>query len=165
MNEVMGLANDNSIRIYYQDTDSMHLDYDDVAKLEKLYKTEYNRELNGGNMCQFHVDFDLAGAVGMIYSEKLIVLGKKCYIDCLVGKDKNGEIVRGYHRRMKGITEEGLDHEIETNYNNDPVKFYEDLADGKKINILLNPENKKVMFQYTSTGVMTRDLFYREIQF
>lgn len=33
MNEVMYTAQANNIKIYYQDTDSMHMDYEDIEKL------------------------------------------------------------------------------------------------------------------------------------
>ena len=38
MNEVFSCADDLNIKIYYQDTDSIHLNYDDVAKLVDRYK-------------------------------------------------------------------------------------------------------------------------------
>ena len=37
MNEVFDIANDNNLPIYYTDTDSMHLKYNDIPKLEKEY--------------------------------------------------------------------------------------------------------------------------------
>ena len=38
MNEVMCLAEDNGIQIHYQDTDSMHIDQDNIPKLAKLFE-------------------------------------------------------------------------------------------------------------------------------
>ena len=35
MNEVICLAEDEKIDIFYQDTDSMHIDYNQIAILEK----------------------------------------------------------------------------------------------------------------------------------
>ena len=37
MNEVMWLAQKNGIEIQYQDTDSMHIQKDDISKLEELF--------------------------------------------------------------------------------------------------------------------------------
>ena len=37
MNEVMCLAEDNDLSIYYQDTDSMHIELDDIEKLGKIF--------------------------------------------------------------------------------------------------------------------------------
>ena len=34
MNKVFSCADDCDIKIYYQDTDSIHLNYDDVDKIE-----------------------------------------------------------------------------------------------------------------------------------
>ena len=39
MNKVFGCATDCDIKIYYQDTDSIHLNYDDVDKVVKIMKT------------------------------------------------------------------------------------------------------------------------------
>ena len=38
MNEVMVLADDNKLNIWYQDTDSMHINYEEVETLAKLFK-------------------------------------------------------------------------------------------------------------------------------
>ena len=38
MNKVFSCADDCEIKIYYQDTDSIHLNYDDVPKVVKRYK-------------------------------------------------------------------------------------------------------------------------------
>ena len=38
MNRVFGSAPDIGVKIYYQDTDSIHLNYEDVDKVVKRYK-------------------------------------------------------------------------------------------------------------------------------
>ena len=38
MNKVFNCADDLNIKIYYQDTDSIHMNYDDVDKLCEYYK-------------------------------------------------------------------------------------------------------------------------------
>ena len=38
MNKVFSCADDCDIKIYYQDTDSIHLNYDDVDKIVDRYK-------------------------------------------------------------------------------------------------------------------------------
>jgi hypothetical protein len=43
MNEVMCLAEDHGIEIFYQDTDSMHLFDEDIKKLEQLFLQTYDR--------------------------------------------------------------------------------------------------------------------------
>ena len=57
MNEVMCLAYDIGCKIYYQDTDSMHIRVQDLEKLQNEFKKKYNRELVGSNLGQFHSDF------------------------------------------------------------------------------------------------------------
>jgi len=99
MNEVMCLAEDNNINIYYQDTDSMHIEFDKVPKLEILFQEKYGKILNGKNIGQFHVDFGSKILKNEIYASKSVILGKKCYADVL--EDGSGDV--DYHIRMKGI--------------------------------------------------------------
>ena len=58
MNEVMCLAEDLNIKIYYQDTDSMHIEKDKLELLNNKFKLIYGRDLIGKNLGQFHNDFD-----------------------------------------------------------------------------------------------------------
>jgi len=58
MNEVMCLAEQNKLKLYYQDTDSIHIKEKDIETLRELYNEKYNRELIGKGMGQFHSDFD-----------------------------------------------------------------------------------------------------------
>ena len=47
MNKAFSCADDCDIKMYYQDTDSTHLNYDDVDKTEHRYKEKYGSELVG----------------------------------------------------------------------------------------------------------------------
>ena len=96
MNEVMCTAEDIGIKIYYQDTDSMHIQKFKIDDLAKEYKQRYGRELIGKNLGQFHNDFD---EVENGYAYKSIFVGKKMYVDML--KNEKGE--SGIHYRMKGV--------------------------------------------------------------
>ena len=58
MNEVMTLAEDLKINVYYQDTDSLHIESDKLEELRTVFKNKYNRELIGKNLGQFHSDFE-----------------------------------------------------------------------------------------------------------
>ena len=171
MNEVFDIANDNNINIYYTDTDSIHMDYDKTPLLEQKYFDKYNKNLNGKYLGQFHNDFSLDGAVGDIYATQSLFLGKKCYIDKIQGKDADGNDISGFHFRMKGITEAGLNYCIKTKFDNDAFKMYQHLSEGNKLNILLNPYDEetnktKVMFEFgKGQGVKTRCDFYRELCF
>lgn len=156
MNEVMGLASDNNINIYYQDTDSMHIDDKNIKPLQKLFYEKYNREIIGTNLGQFHSDFNLKGSVIEPVAVKSLFLGKKSYIDVLEGKDKEGNKITGYHYRMKGVSELGLQYEVEKNFNGDYYAMYKYLASGKEIEFILNPYEYKPSFEYINGGIRTR---------
>lgn len=169
MNEVFDVANDNDIVIYYTDTDSMHCKRADVNKLQDKYRERYNKELGGKGLEQFHSDFDLEGAVKEVYAIKSIFLGKKSYFDYLESIDKEGNIIHGYHIRLKGITKEGIDHEAKK-YVDSYLGLYNKLATGDKIKMILNPynseeESQKVLFEFKSGNVSTRTQFIREVKF
>ena len=169
MNEVMGIANDNNIKVYYQDTDSMHLEDKDIKKLEDLYYEKYNRVIKGENMGQFHSDFEIKGCKYEVKSKTSIFLGKKCYLDVLQGYDENGKEVEGVigdHTRLKGITQAGIDKAVE--YYGSAKLLFEQLAEGVKIDFTLNPNNnEKPMFEYNNLNVRTRkeDSFVRSLSF
>jgi len=163
MNEVFDIANDNNFPIYYTDTDSLHCNFVDVKPLEDEYKKIYGKELNGKNLEQFHTDFDLDGAVEEIYATKSIFLGKKSYMDYLESKDENGNTINGYHKRLKGITEAGLNAEA-SKYENSFTGLYEDLANGNEVKILLNPKDK-VLFEFKNGNVSTKGDFFRNVKF
>ena len=67
MNEAMTIADGNNFNIWYQDTDSMHIDYEQVETLAKWLEEKYNTELIGKDMWQFHIEFDMDEAVEDIY--------------------------------------------------------------------------------------------------
>ena len=167
MNEVMCLAEDNKIKMFYQDTDSIHLFEKDVKPLEDNYRKMYNRELNGKNMGQFHVDFDLDGCKD-IYSEKFIGLGKKSYLDCLVGTDiETGETKRGYHIRMKGVPNDSILYEAEKR-NTSLEDLYDYLYTGNSVifDLLKCPEGDKVRFKNNKNmTITTLTTFEREVRY
>lgn len=163
MNEVFDIANDNKIIFYYTDTDSIHMNYNDMEKLSLEYKNKYKKELVGKYLGQFHNDFQMDGAEDSIYAIKSLFLGKKSYIDILESKNEMGEKINGYHFRLKGITEEGILYESEKKFNGDIFEFYKELSQTDGYKILLNPE-KKVMFEYND-GVRTRGRVYRKVCF
>lgn len=144
MNNVINTAEDNNIDIYYQDTDSMHLKEQDIKKLAEAYKIKYNSDLIGKQMGQFHSDFELkvnGEECKNVFSEKLIVLGKKCYLDLLVGNDSKGNVVRGYHVRMKGVSLDSINDLCEkTKMSIEQV--YESLYSGNELTFNLSVNNK-----------------------
>lgn len=163
MNEVFDIADNLKCPIYYTDTDSLHCNFNDVSKIEAKYKEVYNKELNGKNLEQFHTDFKLKNAYSDIYAIKSIFLGKKSYMDYLESKDINGNVINGFHFRLKGITKEGLENEA-SKYKNSYIGLYTELSESKKINFLLNPKDK-VLFEFKKGNVSTKKDFYREVKF
>ena len=132
MNQVICLAEDNNLNIYYQDTDSIHIEDKDIKVLSELFKNKYNKDLIGNNLGQFHSDFELDGAEKNIIATDSIFLGKKSYIDKLVGEDKNGNKVEGYHFRMKGIPSKVVKYYCDTK-NIDLFNLYKQMYNGDKI--------------------------------
>ena len=127
MNEVMCTAEDINIKIYYQDTDSMHIQKNKINNLAEEYKKRYGRDLIGKNLGQFHNDFD---EVENGYSYKSIFVGKKMYVDML----KNDKNNYGIHYRMKGVNLDCVKLYAEENnlsiydiynklYNNEEITF------------------------------------------
>jgi hypothetical protein len=57
MNNIMCLAEDLGGKIYYQNTDSIHIPVDDLSILESEFRNVYRRELIGKDLGTFHSDF------------------------------------------------------------------------------------------------------------
>jgi hypothetical protein len=106
MNRVMCLAEDNDIKIYYQDTDSMHMEHNKIDLLKTKFKEMYNKDLVGKYLGQFSSDFSVDAKRDETYEIRAIesiFVGKKCYIDKLQYKSPEGRLQVTYHCRMKGI--------------------------------------------------------------
>ena len=105
MNEVFCTAEDNDIKIFYQDTDSGHFYQKDLTRLAQLYKAKYGRELIGKNLGQFHSDF--AEVVKGEESKAVVsvFVGKKTYIDQLCAQ-RDGQTHIAFHCRMKGVKQD-----------------------------------------------------------
>lgn len=166
MNEVMCLAEDNQLSIYYQDTDSMHIDDVDIKKLQNEFMRSFGRELIGKGMGQFHSDFDLEGCKDVI-AVKSIFLGKKSYLDVLRGVDiKTGETKNGYHIRLKGIPNTAIWYKVDNEYNGDAYQLYLDLYNGKKVKFDLLEGGRRCRFSGgKNLGVSTISEFTREVRF
>ena len=160
MNKVMYLAEDNDIKVYYQDTDSTHIPYDKSELLANLYRDKYNQELIGSNLGQFSSDFDIkkANKNFEVKAVEAIFLGKKAYIDKIQYRDiEDNKIKYHYHCRLKGIPNILID-EVE-----DKIKLYKDLYDSKKIKFDLS---KVCLFDNGKDfKIRNKKSFIREISF
>lgn len=175
MNEVMCLAEDLNLMMYYQDTDSIHIEDKSIEILQEAYKNKYNKDLIGSNMGQFHSDFNdvfsINGEkikVNNVVSKKLIILGKKSYIDELEGIDDNGNIHKNYHIRMKGISYDAIE-DYQKKHNKeykDIYEIYEYLSKGNSITFDLTAGGKKMCLEYLSGyKINTKDRFERVVKF
>lgn len=169
MNEVITTAEDNDIPIYYQDTDSMHLDTVNIPKLESLFYEKYGKTLKGKSMGQFHTDFELDGYDGKnrIYADKSIFLGKKCYIDRLRVESESDQL--GYHIRMKGVSNKSIYHRAELDEET-PLELYQRLYEGEEVvfDLLCKDENGNSTvpsFKFTHFEFTTNTEFNRAISF
>lgn len=113
MNEVICLAQDNNINIYYQDTDSMHIEKNKIPLLSNLFKEKYNRDLIGEQLGQFHSDFNTfelwnGNKNNETCSYLCIVCGKKIYNDIL----ENVEYIDFINKLKKKDLNKLNDHQI-----------------------------------------------------
>jgi hypothetical protein len=171
MNEVMCLAEDKGLPIYYQDTDSMHLNDSDITTLSDAYRFKFGRELIGKNLGQFHSDFALDDCTDITCSRS-IFLGKKCYIDELVGVNSKGEKEIGYHIRMKGIPEKVIEYAVEKTLVNGqrkyatPFDLYLSLYNGESIVFDLTNDGTKANFKMNKNYTIdTLSMFSRTVRF
>lgn len=183
MNEVMCLAEDNDIKIYYQDTDSMHIQDSKIEKLNDLFREKYGRELTGKQMGQFHCDFesifvkvdeknivdgkDITDGeivkngkkeVKAKSSTKTIILGKKAYIDIV--QYNNGDFKP--HFRMKGVPQAVV--ELKSKKYKNLFNLYKDLYEGNTIKFDLLSTNKPV-FKFGNGVVSNVQKFKRDVKF
>ena len=101
MNKVFNCAGGCGIKIYYQDSGSIQLNYEGVDKTENLSKEKYGSELVGEELGNLHIDFSMDKANTEIYAIGSLFLGKKTYIDILEPTDKDGKTINSEHIRMK----------------------------------------------------------------
>lgn len=129
MHRVMVLAETMGIRIYYQDTDSMHISARDLNRLGESFWKKYGKpliavskdvlkerqlfpwEVAEERMGLFHSDFEGKKGYTEPHSVTLVVCGKKIYADVLEMEslDGSGEVLRADHFRMKGISREAVE--------------------------------------------------------
>ena len=154
MNEVMCLAEDNNMNIYYTDTDSLHIAHKHIEPLAKLFEEKHCRPMIGKDMGQFHPDFKSKIIKKNIMAVKSIFLGKKMYIDVLQGLDDKGNTVQDYHMRMKGISEKAiLYHCLMKKIT--PYQLYQKLHKGEVIDFDLTCGGNACSFEYNPDYTIT----------
>jgi hypothetical protein len=172
MNEVICTAEDLNLNVYYTDTDSIHIDEDQIPILENEYKKRFKRELVGKNLGQFHTDFNdkfiiNGNEIKMydVYSQEFIALGKKAYIDVLVGTDKTGVKYENYHIRMKGVSGKAINYYADKNDIN-VLEIYKQLYNGEEVEFDLTAGGNVPCFEFNKNyEIKTKTEFNRRVKF
>lgn len=167
MNEVMYLAEDNNIKIYYQDTDSMHIDMNSVDLLSKLYEEKYNRKLCAkGVLGQFCTDFDVEKGFEKPYAKLMIIIGKKCYLDVVESQKIDDPNIKNidYVVRMKGIPNKSIIEKANKACNGSLETLYRNLYNGKRYRFDMLADGG-VSFEFNNFEVTSKMEFFREIEF
>lgn len=162
MSEVMVTAQDNSIPIFYTDTDSVHLLEADIPKLAESFQEKYGRTLIGKALGQFHSDFSVPGQDGDWYSEQFIGIGKKCYLDVL--RDRNNPLKKEYHIRIKGIPTDAF-YQICEDFGCTPEQLAMRLFKGEQITFNLLTNGRVSFGRTKGLGRTTRSEFKRTVSF
>ena len=107
MNKVFSCADGCDIKMYYQDTDSIHLNYEGVDKTENPYKENCGSELVGEELGNFHIDFSMDSSSSEIYAIGSLFLGKKTYIYIYIfileSIAKDGKTINSEHSMRKRV--------------------------------------------------------------
>jgi hypothetical protein len=141
-------------KIYYTDTDSIHISQSAWDDLQIIYENKYGEKLEGKKLGQFHSDFQIDGTFqrqenkivpsfiphsdlcgGKLFSKKMYLCGKKAYLDVLTSEKNNR--VELYHFRLKGIPQHSVVNKCNTDYDGDIQKLFDDLAQGEKMTFTL----------------------------
>ena len=147
MNKLFSCADDCGVKSYYRDTDSLHLNYDDVDQVVKIYKERYGFDLVGEDLGNFHVDFPgIEKGCGEVYAIESLYLGKTSYFDHFESTSKEGSIINGDLSRRRGITTSCIEYYAKVN-NISVLDLYSQLSDGVSIESDLTNDNNKCVFR------------------
>lgn len=177
MNIPLMLAEDNGLSNYYMDTDSMHVTKRELPRLEQLFRDKVGYELLGDEYCQFKCDFELKDEQGRnctdVEAVETFILGKKCYLDMLEGRNPDGELTQGFHARIKGCSKAALNAKAIEMLPNAPLRnqvreVYQALMDNQVVefNLLAKGDGAKLGFQANKDfTTSTRETFTRRYSF
>ena len=153
MNEVMCLAEDINIPIFYQDTDSMHLPKELLPLLCEKFHEKYDRELIGSALGQFHSDFTYKGKDSdNAWACESYFIGKKMYLDILTSDDGGEDL----HIRLKGISNDAIKKLA-------VIELYKKLFETDEVMPFDLAEYKKFDMK-KEFEIYTRDSFVRKIK-
>ena len=150
-----------------------------LIKLLRDITEQYNLELVGEDLGNFHVDFDMDGANSEIYAIESLFLGKNTYIFIstyiyiyiythiyvLPSTNKEGSTINSEHIRMKGIPTPCIKYYAEQN-NINALDVYKQLYDNKTMKFdLTNDGNKFVCRNNKDYTVNNVSYFTRTCQY
>ncbi len=174
MNQVLCLAEDIGAIVYYQDTDSMHIEESHIEMLREAFTKKYDKELIGKQMGQFHCDFEVPKGGANPVSIESIFLGKKAYIDHLeyTIKERQSDstmkemVKNSFHVRLKGVPTPCVKKHAEMR-GISLLDLYRDLYEHKTHAFdLLNRKHIKPYFERGRTFVHSnRSNFVRRLSF
>ena len=157
MNRLFNLCSDLKAPIYYTDTDSFLVERADVPRVAVAFEAKYGRALLGSELGQFHSDFTFkkdgkAVDPSYVHSTMFWPMGKKLYCHRLQANLPDGRVLHSIQYKAKGCTEQGLVAKARS-YNEDDadegmMALYQDLSEGKDIEVVLNPRCGKPRFEY-----------------
>ena len=153
------------IKIYYQDTGSIHVTYHIVDKNENRYKEKYGSELVGEELGNFHIDFSMGNASSETHAIESLSLGKETYIDFLESTGEDGKAINPEHIRMKGIRAACIRYYAEQ-HNTTVLDVYTKLFNYKTIKFdLTNGGNKFVCRNIKYYTISNVSDFVRKCQY
>lgn len=171
MNEVLSLASDLGMDVFYTDTDSFVMRHEDVEPLAGAFKSKFGRQLIGKELSQFHSDFETSGfakelqpvSSDEVYSTIFMPCGKKLYFHkleiCRDGKKHNT-----VQFKAKGVTKSGIYAAAEARSSSKDLgieMIYRELVNGDTVPIVLNPPgHAKFVYMYKEGTVATPSTFF-----
>lgn len=182
MNEVICTAEGISAEIHYQDTDSMHIEKEDLPRLGKAFFSKYDRplivckhkkkeeleeyETNQEGLGMFHGDFAGAKGCSQPVSIRSVFCGKKMYMDELsMVEYSTGKVHISEHIRMKGVPSKAIERYVEEHERLESVfDFYESLLLGEKHLIDLTQAGRPFFLSTKGMKTSTRNIFTREVK-
>ena len=183
MNDVICLSEKINKNVYYQDTDSLFINFNDVADINEAYIKETGMLLLGAELGQFKTDLKIKGCEN-VKGSNAYFLGKKCYYLKMTGinKETKKEITKD-KIRMAGISDTSIMYEINKqiiNKKGEKVKQFKDceevyfkLYKGESVEFdlceynveTLKPGKFKVVYNKLTLGKTQRTEFKRTRQF
>jgi len=183
MNDVICLSEQLNKDVYYQDTDSLFINLDDVNEINEKYIKDTGKILLGNELGQFKTDLKIKGCEN-VKGSNAYFLGKKCYYLKMTGTDKKTkDIIIKDKIRMAGVSDTSIMYEINKQVVNkkgdivnqfiDCEEVYKKLFDGEAVEFDLceynettnKPGKFKVEYNKLTLGMTQRTEFKRTRQF